>query len=365
MNKKHITFFICSLSSGGAEHQITELAKMLVNRGYNGSIVTFADSPDFYSYPQEIARIRLAERQSSWRKFISIFKFFLATKTDCVISFGQRENFLCLLPLLFRRKIRVINGERNFTKGRTSKIENALHKWLYWRSDAIVPNSYSQRKYIIERNISLANKTITITNYTDINKYTTSPQPNNTPLRIGIFGRYTTQKNCLRFAEAVSLLVQRTSIRFTIDWYGNQTYKADQPNEEYLAFAEKVKELKLEDYVHLNDHTQNVTALMPQFDAIALPSLWEGFSNSISEAICCGKVMLVSDVSDNGVMVKDGVNGFLFNPLEIEDIALGMEKFLNTTIEQRDIMGKHSRKIAEELFNEVKFAEQYIKLIEK
>lgn len=365
MGKKDITLFICSLSSGGAEHQITELERLLLERGYIVSIATFADAADFYSFPKDIKRIRLAPNASPWKKFISIFKFFLNVKTDCVISFGQRENFLCLLPLLLRRKITVINGERNFTKGRPSKLEYILHKWLYLRSDAIVPNSYSQRSHIIKSNPKLYNKVLAITNYTDIDKYTTAPQPNNDVVKIGIFGRYTAQKNCIRFAEAISLLRSKTSTKFVVEWYGNKTYKANLPNEEYVEFASKIKELNLSDCIHLNDHTHNVTALMPQFDAIALPSLWEGFSNSISEAICCGKPMLVGDVSDNSVMVKDGINGYLFNPLDIEDMCSTFDKFLRTNIEQRTEMGKQSRKIAEELFDADKFVNQYIKLIEK
>lgn len=361
---KNITLFICSLSSGGAEHQITELGRLLIKRGYQVRLVTFADAEDFYSYPTEILRIRLAQGCSTWRKFLSIFRYFITTKSDCVISFGQRENLLCLLPLLFRRKIKVINGERNFTKGRASILENVLHKCLYRRSDAIVPNSYSQRNYIVEHNAKLANKVFVITNYTDINKYTTAPQPNNEIVKIGIFGRYTAQKNCIRFAEAVSRLKQKVSSKFIIEWYGNQTYKTNQPNEEYIAFANKVKELNIEECLHLYDHTHDVTALMPNFDAIALPSLWEGFSNSISEAICCGKPMLVSDVSDNSVMVKDGINGFLFNPLDVEDICNAFEKFFNTSFEQRNKMGIKSRKIAEELFSAEKFVNQYINLIE-
>ena len=108
---KKITFFICSLSSGGAEHQLTILADYLVEKEYDVSIVTFSNIPDHYKYNTKINRINLY-CGNYIKTFARIFLFFLRNNTDCVISFGSRENFLTLLPLLFKPKQKIINGER-------------------------------------------------------------------------------------------------------------------------------------------------------------------------------------------------------------------------------------------------------------
>ena len=73
---------------------------------------------------------------------------------------------------------------------------------------------------------------------------------------------------------------------------------------------------------------------------------------------------MVSRVSDNPVMVRDGVNGFLFNPLDVDDMAKKFEKMLNLSREKREQMGMAGRKNAETLFNKEKFKQDYIKLIE-
>ena len=135
-------------------------------------------------------------------------------------------------------------------------------------------------------------------------------------------------------------------------------------NPYYVEYKNLVEQLGIEDVIHLNDHVQNVAELMPMFDAICLPSLYEGWSNSISEAICCGKPMLVSDVSDNKYMVHDGENGFLFNPESIDDMVNTFDKFFQLNMEQRRAMGLISRKIAEQLFDKEEFVAKYIKLIE-
>ena len=75
--------------------------------------------------------------------------------------------------------------------------------------------------------------------------------------------------------------------------------------------------------------------------------------------------MLVSDVSDNGMMVEDGVNGYLFNPYDVQDMADAIEKMLKLSSKEREEMGKRSRKKAEELFDKEQFIGSYIDIIEK
>lgn len=102
---------------------------------------------------------------------------------------------------------------------------------------------------------------------------------------------------------------------------------------------------------------------MGEYHAICLPSLYEGFSNSIAEGICSGKPMLVSDVSDNGVMVKDGLNGYLFNPNDCESMCEAFVKMCNASEDDMVAMSKKSREIAEALFDEDRFINEYIKLL--
>ena len=364
MRVKNITCFIASLSSGGAEHQLVELARLLCCKGYVVKIVTFADEADHYDVSASIQRVRLAEGKSKLKKVLTIFFYFLFLKTDCVISYGQRDNVFCLLSLLFRPRVKVIAGERSFTAGKPSIYEKLLISFLYYRAAYIVPNSFSQKKYILTKKPNWKNKVQTIINYTNLEKYAACYLPKNEILHIGIFARYTKGKNYDRFALMVKNLREKTSISFKIDWYGNKNYKNNDLNPEYIKFEKLLKEYGIEDVLHLNNHIKNVIEIIPQFDVICLPTLWEGFSTSIAEGICCGMPMLVSNVSDNGVMVHDGVNGFLFDPTNVDDMCSAFLRFFALTAEERKQMGIESRKIAESLFAGEQFIDSYINLIE-
>ena len=364
MSMKTITLFIAALSSGGAEHQLTILANLLVERGYEVELVTYSDLKDHYPLSEKVKRVRLAEGKANWRKLLRIFGFFLLKKTDCVISFGSRDNMLALLPLLLRPHIEVIVGERCAVYQRPVWYKRLNFKWLYRRANYIVPNSYTQELDIATNYHWLTDKVHVITNYTDVDAYPQSPMPHNDVLKIGIFCRYAEQKNYRRFAEVVKLLKEEEDKPFEIHWYGNMRF-GKELLPQYVEFDGLVRKYHIGDRLFLHDHTQQVAQMLPQYDALCLPSLTEGFSNSISEYICTGRPVLASDVADNHVMVKDGTNGFLFDPENIGDMVSKFRRLLKLQGYEYDSMGSASRRIAEGLFNKEKFIESYIKLIEQ
>lgn len=361
---KKVTFFIQCLSSGGAEHQLSMLANFLDEEGYRVEIVTCVDKEDHYTINRNVCRIRIAMGSSKIIKMTSLAWFFLTHKSDCFISFGQRENLMSLIPLAIRRSVKVIVGERNYSESSPAYYEKFLFRWLYKRASYIVPNSFSQGRYITKLHPEYAKKTIVINNYTDPSFYKYSSLVRHTPLRFGIFCRYEIQKNCLRFLDAIANVKERSNFQFIIDWFGNQNFTNDILENYFEEVKKRVCIYNLQNYVFLNDAVKNVSERLQKYDAIILPSLHEGFSNAISEAICCGKPMLVSDVSDNSVMVHNGINGFLFDPTNTDSIAFAIEQFLQLSFEERSCMGQNSRKIAESLFDKRKFLSSYIKLIE-
>lgn len=360
---KHITCFITALSSGGAEHQLTILADSLIERGYVVELVTFSDLSDHYLYSDKIKRIRIAKGKNQLFKLLSIFCFFLFHKTDYIISFGYRNNTLALIPLLIRPGVKIIAGERCVLYDKETIYQKLNFEFLYKRATHIVTNSFSQRQDIISKYPDCEKKCRVITNYTDLHKYLPKFHNREGVVTIGIFCRYHPQKNYERFAKAVQMIKQQSKVPFLIKWYGNKK-EHDNQNPYYAHFNQLVTEYGIENVLVLNDHVKNVDELIPSFDAMCLPSLVEGFSNSISEYICCGKPVLCSDVADNGIMVHDGVNGFLFDPKDENSMVQAFQTFLSLSREELSKMGQESRKIAESLFDKEKFVNGYIQLIE-
>ena len=360
-----ITFFINTLSSGGAEHQLTLLANMLDDKGYDVEIATYGDIPDHYKVNNDIKRICLGVGKSRLCKIIGIFNFFRSNKTDVIISFCQQNNLISGLSLILGLvRTKFIVSERNFTIGKSYWGEKILFKLIYRRASAIVPNSFSQSNYIQLKAPWLKKKLKPIINFTDLNVF--KPIANNCndkAIRFCVMARFEEQKNYKRFAYAIAILKEQ-GLNFKVDWYGSQ-FIGSEFRKGYIELKKLIEELGIEDTFQLYDSKQNIQQLLTQYDFFCLPSLYEGFSNAISEAICCGIPAVVSDVSDNSLMVKNGLNGYVCDPLDVGDIAVKLSKMIRLTDDERKQMGIESRRIAENLFNKNNFIQSYINIIEK
>lgn len=367
---KKITCFTESLCGGGAEHQMVILAGLLAEKGYDVSIVTYASLPDHYETPQKVKRVDIGATRVKGKiikaviKYFKCFHYFLWLKTDCVIAYRQCANLRILLPMFFRsKKTKVICSDRN-TESTLTFQHKLLLNFLYKRADYIVPNSKTETDFIARHKPQLNSKLRTIHNYTDLNQFSVSSIPvDTTIIKVAIFSRYSAQKNPIGFATALRSLKGRTSHLFEVHWYGAQNGSIDGFNAEYLNLKKKIEILNIGDVLILHPAVKNPAKEMDAYHAICLASLYEGFSNSVAEGICSGKPMLVSDVSDNSVMVHDGENGFLFDPTKPDSICTAFLKFFDLNLKEMAQMGQTSREIAEELFDKEKFIDQYVDLL--
>ena len=362
MKKKKVTCFISSLAAGGAEHQLAILANLLYDKGYEVDFVTCLNDEDYYTLNSNIKRIHIDSGNSNIASAINMIRYFRSVKTDVIISFRERMNLVSLIGCL-GRNIKIIAGERNLTVGKPTKVGVINQKFLYRYANYIVANSRSQEVYLKGLGKPWKNRVSSIINYTDLNAYKLSSEPSDDScLKIGIFARFAPQKNCLRFIEMLKYLKTQTTRNFEIHWFGQRNGKVN--DQYYSHVVSHIDKYQVGDVLKLHDAVTNVPDLMSDFHAIALPSLFEGFSNSIAEGICCGKPMLVSDVSDNSVMVHNGENGYLFNPEDLNSMAKSFKNFLNLSKIERLAMASQSRHIAENLFNAEKYVNSYISLIE-
>lgn len=365
--KKKIELFINSLQSGGAEHQICFLANFLADSGYSVRIATINDGDSHYYISPEVRRISISKSTDcSWVKMLRSFFHFVSLRVDCLISFCQKNNYIALKSLSYSLTSPrvIICGERNHMPS-PGKYESILFRKLYRKyASYVVSNSYSRSRYLNEHAPFLSNKIYTIINYTELSSYKPTTFIRSSVIKVLVMARVQRQKNCHRFVEAISELRKKSNESFIIDWYGSCQF-SNASLQAYVAEAiNLVGKNHLNGIFSFHEPVSNVPELISQYDVVCLPSLFEGFSNSVAEGIASGKPMLVSDVSDNSIMVKNGENGFLFDPNCSNSIVDAFLKFFSLSDEKIRQMGEKSRQIAEELFSKEAFVDTYIRLIE-
>jgi len=82
-----------------------------------------------------------------------------------------------------------------------------------------------------------------------------------------------------------------------------------------------IKEEKLEKNVFLSGKIDNASALLSAFDIYVNSSIKEGLSYTILEAMQAKIPIIVTNAGGNPEMIEDGINGFVAEKKDIDDIA--------------------------------------------
>lgn len=356
---KKILCLIDSLESGGAQRQLVGLAGLLQKRGYKTSVACYHKkvfyAPDIERYGVEL--IKLTPCNNMLSKFAHVYRLLKEQRYDVVIAYIRGPEVIsCLAKIFLRHKYLLIVSERNVKKNMT--VLNKLEFMLYSMADYIVSNSYTQNEIIRRKFHFLTKKALAIHNFVDTEYFFPKSYLPNKATRMLVVGRIIPVKNAIGLIKAAKI-AKDNDVDFSIDWYGDARDK-----DYYKLVLQAIDDCQLADIFKFHEATTNIRYQYQDCDLFCLPSFSEGCPNVIVEAMSCGKPILCSNVCDNAIIVKDGVNGFLFDPNDTGDMADAIEKFSNLSQEQKLEFGQKSRQLAIENFSMDSFVEKYIQLIE-
>lgn len=356
---KRIICLIDSLGPGGAQRQLVGLAVLLKQQEYDVSVLCYHDNKFYVDtlLPNGVPYILLKKAKNAYLRIWHIAKYFLKRKPDVVIAYQETPSVCACAAHFFNRRFRLIVSERSSTQhtGWQEKIRFFLYRW----ADVIVPNSYTQSQYIQKNFPNLGMKVVTIPNFVDLNHFVPKyGRIRNKVAEILVVGSICHLKNVLGLIEAAEL-IKRKGYNFHISWYGKVATQMDY----FEQCQNKIELLEVGKYITLKDKTNAIKEKYQEADFFCLPSFYEGMPNVICEAMACGLPVTCSDVCDNSRYVKEGENGFLFNPKDSGSIADAIEQMLLLNEDDYLVYCRNSRKRAEKMFSKDIFVQSYIKLI--
>jgi len=116
--------------------------------------------------------------------------------------------------------------------------------------------------------------------------------------------------------------------------------------------------------IHYLGKTDFVENELNKFDCVVLPSYREGLSRVLLEASSMAIPIITTNVPGCVDVVENNINGFVAKVKDIDDLILQIEKMINLSKIERDIMGENGRKIIENKFDEKIVINSYLKTIE-
>jgi len=109
------------------------------------------------------------------------------------------------------------------------------------------------------------------------------------------------------------------------------------------ALTNQVQAHGIADQVTFAGHREDVEALLVDADFGVLPSHIEGLSNTLLECMASGLPMLASRVSGSEDIVRDDVNGWLFEPGDCEGLSRALHAAAALAPDARERMGQRAR----------------------
>ncbi|HND14067.1 MAG TPA: glycosyltransferase, partial [Pseudomonadales bacterium] len=153
---------------------------------------------------------------------------------------------------------------------------------------------------------------------------------------IGTVGRLAEVKNQLSLLRAVHRILQArpelaSQLRLVIVGDGPLAAR----------IAQAVTELGLDALVWLPGDRHDIPELLQCMDLFVLPSLGEGISNTVLEAMASGLPVIATDVGGNPELVRDGWNGRLVRVADDAALATAIGELVERK-DDRPVMGAHA-----------------------
>ena len=317
-----LLFFIHSLSSGGAERVTTNLANYWASKGWHITVVTLDEiASDFYHLLPGVQRIALGMTHDSrttlrglannCRRILALRRILKKVQPDIALSMMSTANVLLALAAWHLSDLAVIGSERihppQFPLG---PVWERLRALCYGRLGAITALSKAGALWLNEN--TNARNTIVVPNAVNW------PIGDHPP-RIEPQGLVPSQKHLML---AVGRLDPQKGFDLLIDAFAELS--SSQPDwmlvilgegEERARLEQKIKHYQMQDCILLPGRVGNVGQWYEVAQLYVLSSRFEGFPNTLVEAMAYG-VAAISFDCDSGPrdIIRHGVDGLLVQP---------------------------------------------------
>jgi glycosyltransferase involved in cell wall biosynthesis len=230
-------------------------------------------------------------------------------------------------------------------------IYTLLEKFATLFCDLIISVNAEDREAAIEKKVVPPGKIVTVLNGIDTARFENACapaalrdelDPTGEAILIGSTGRLSTQKGFSYLISAMPLVLETyPNARLVIAGKGPLDEELDALIEE-LALSEQCRMLGFRD---------DVPELLSCLDIFVLPSLWEGLSISLLEAMAAGKPIVATDIRGTREVLEDGVDGLVVPSGDPAALAVGMISLIRDR-ERALVLGECARHKVKTAFSE-------------
>ncbi len=318
-----------------------------------------------HQYPYQLLHEGILEEITLWQRISGILKAIRAFKPDVVNLTGYYD-FASWMVLFYCK----INGIKTILSNESTASDHARKYWKelfksliikqfdgYFNFGTLSKNyllklGVKPEKMLVNRNC-VDNKALKEIYQKCLPERTDRQKALNVASKNFIFvGRLIEYKNLFLFLEAFGMGKTKSKNNWGVIILGDGQQKEDlqrfvnNKNIQNITFQKGVSWQQVPEYLALSN-------------VLVLPSYSEPWGLVVNEAMACGMPVIVSEMCGCAVdLVKNGENGFVFSPNNIDQLTGLLLKFMNQEVDFEQ-MGRVSEKIIQEYSPENVAKEMY------
>lgn len=320
MNNKKILIITQSLAMGGAERVSSILADLLVDE-FEVELATFANKNiDFYSLNRKVKRVELNLDQNSncflmglknnIRRIHILRNYIKNSKSSTVITMMSMPTILTAIACI-GLKVKLVGSERSYPPAMPlGKLWESLRRYSYSRLDNLVVLTEESKRWCLKNTLAKSINIIqnpVVYPVRDVEPIVSVDKYIKPGMKVILsVGRLSTEKNQKDIIQAF-----HDSKLFEKGWY---LFLVGDGSE--LESLKRLSEdLQSSDHVIFVGKVGNVGHWYERADIYALTSLFEGFPNTLIEAMSQGTAVVSYDCNTGPRdIIINNVNGKLIEP---------------------------------------------------
>ncbi len=351
VKRKNIAFILASLERiGGSERHLS----LLMKEFQSDCDITLITLFGYKLLPQfdgiNFSHINLDIKKLSLLNIIKSVNIMRKQNIDIVYAYDVIPTFMAILSFKLNGGIKIISSRRNSGHWR-SKKHNLLAKFTNLFSDVIIGNSNSVLE-LIRSDGFFKNKELLINNGIKIKPF--NDKKLNDPISILTVSNLRQVKNIGLIINALPELLKRfKKIKITCIGDGNQKKE----------LIELSKNLDVYNEISFEGTVDNVDKYYEKADIFVLPSLSEGSSNSLIEAMNSSIPVIGSNVPGINDMITDKYNGVLIDPKKVTPLIHAITELI-TNNDFRKKISRNGHKYIKENFSLENMIDNHAKIFD-
>ena len=230
------------------------------------------------------------------------------------------------------------------------KVTVMLYKYAFTKIQRVFFQNTENMQFFVSHKIALDKHALLPGSGVNLNRFSPLPYPDDKMTEFAFISRIMKEKGIDQYLGAAEQIKQKyPQTVFHVCGFCEQDYE------------ERLKQLHDNGIIVYHGMVRDVKGILSSIHCTIHPTYYpEGISNVLLESSACARPIITTDRAGCREVIDDGVNGYVVNQKDTDDLIKKTEQFINLPWEQKRQMGLAGRKKVEDEFDRNIVVEKYI-----